>query len=147
MTQNSSQKDNFYQILKVSADADQDAIRRAYLVSSLQTHPDKIADPNRKDEFKRKFQTLTEIYRTLSDPVARLEYDKKISIAFEQRDVSGHDEISLVECVKDDSCYSYACRCSGSFTLPCDHLAQLADTTTFIVNCDSCSSLVKIRVK
>lgn len=59
---------DYYNILGVSRDADQDTIKKAYRKLAMQHHPDKGGDPNQ-------FQKISEAYDTLSDANKRSEYD------------------------------------------------------------------------
>lgn len=140
-------EENFYKILSISSDADQSTIRRAYLSSSLNHHPDKV-DDSRRDEYKRKFQSLTKIYTILSDPSARQDYDKLLALqALDREEPSNCDEVYLENCDKLDNHFAYNCRCSGSFILSRGEIDQQSNTDAFIVNCDSCSCSIKIIIK
>lgn len=57
-----------YQTLGVDRNANPNEIKRAYRKLASQHHPDKGGD-------KTKFQEIEKAYRTLSDPVARTQYD------------------------------------------------------------------------
>src|ERR1700749_3280113 len=63
---------DYYEILGVSRDADQDAIRRAYRKLARQYHPDLNSDEDAEDRFKQ----LGEAYEVLSDPDKREQYDR-----------------------------------------------------------------------
>ncbi|HEX4289817.1 MAG TPA: DnaJ domain-containing protein, partial [Trebonia sp.] len=63
--------DDFYQILGVPRNADQDEIQRAYRKLARTYHPDVNADPAAEDRFKE----ISEAYDVLSDPQARRRYD------------------------------------------------------------------------
>jgi uncharacterized protein YegL len=65
---------NFYQALGVSQDASGDVIKRAFLQLARQWHPDINPEPSADEEMK----ALNIAYATLSDPVARARYDKKL---------------------------------------------------------------------
>ena len=67
---------NFYEILGVDRNADQGAIRKAYLKLSLKHHPDK--NPNNVEEAKAKFVEIGTAYETLSDPTKRAVYDREL---------------------------------------------------------------------
>jgi DnaJ family protein A protein 2 len=59
----------FYEILEISKDANQDEIKKAYRTKVIKAHPDKGGDP---EEFKR----LQAAYEVISHPEKREIYDK-----------------------------------------------------------------------
>src|ERR1700761_5562063 len=63
---------DYYEVLGVPRDADQDAIRRAYRKLARQFHPDLNSDTDAEDRFKE----LGEAYEVLSDPDKRGRYDR-----------------------------------------------------------------------
>ena len=63
---------DYYAVLGVPRDADQDAIRRAYRKLARQLHPDLNSDSDAEDRFKE----LGEAYEVLSDPDKRERYDR-----------------------------------------------------------------------
>ncbi len=62
---------DLYQLLGVSRDADQEAIKRAYRRLARQLHPDVNPDPETQERFKE----VTRAYEVLSDPEKRRMYD------------------------------------------------------------------------
>jgi curved DNA-binding protein len=64
---------DYYEILGISADADQKAIKSAYRKLARQYHPD--VNPGNK-ESEEKFKTINEAYQALSDPEQRKKYDE-----------------------------------------------------------------------
>jgi curved DNA-binding protein len=62
---------DFYQVLGVPRNADQDEIQRAYRKLARTYHPDVNSDPGAEDRFK----DISEAYDVLSDPQARRRYD------------------------------------------------------------------------
>jgi len=63
---------DYYELLGVPRDADQDAIRRAYRKLARKYHPDLNSDSDAEDRFKE----LGEAYEVLSDPDKRERYDR-----------------------------------------------------------------------
>jgi curved DNA-binding protein len=63
---------DYYEVLGVSHDADQDAIRQAYRKLARQYHPDLNSDEDAEERFKE----LGEAYEVLSDPEKRERYDR-----------------------------------------------------------------------
>src|ERR1700691_5446698 len=63
---------DYYQVLGVPRDADQDAIRRAYRKLARKYHPDLNSDSDAEDRFKE----LGEAYEVRSDPDKRERYDR-----------------------------------------------------------------------
>ena len=62
---------DFYQVLGVPRNADQDEIQRAYRKLARTYHPDVNSDPEAEDRFKE----VSEAYDVLSDPQTRRRYD------------------------------------------------------------------------
>jgi curved DNA-binding protein len=62
---------DFYQVLGVPRDADQEEIQRAYRKLARTYHPDVNSDPAAEDRFK----DISEAYDVLSDPQTRRRYD------------------------------------------------------------------------
>lgn len=77
---------NYYEILEVSRDASEEVIRAAYKAQTAKYHPDNVTSG---DESKMKEINLA--YETLSDPVLRTEYDKKLED--EEKKVMGDDNV------------------------------------------------------
>lgn len=63
---------DYYEILEIKRDADQDEIKKAYRKQALKWHPDK----NQSPEAGEKFKSIGEAYSILSDPEKKLIYDK-----------------------------------------------------------------------
>jgi curved DNA-binding protein len=63
---------DYYALLGVPRDSDQDAIRRAYRKLARKYHPDLNSDSDAEDRFKE----LGEAYEVLSDPDKRERYDR-----------------------------------------------------------------------
>ncbi len=66
-------KKDYYEILGISRDAEQEEIKKAYRKLTRQYHPDRNPDdPQASDKFKE----ITEAYKVLSDPHKRAQYDR-----------------------------------------------------------------------
>ena len=74
-------KRDYYEVLGVSKDADDDALKKAYRKLAKKYHPD--ANPGDK-EAEAKFKEASEAYSVLSDPQKRQQYDQFGHAAFEQ---------------------------------------------------------------
>ncbi|HLS12736.1 MAG TPA: molecular chaperone DnaJ [Flavobacteriaceae bacterium] len=66
-------KEDYYDILKVSKDASENDIKRAYRRKAIKYHPDKNPDDSEAEE---KFKKAAEAYEVLSDPEKRAQYDR-----------------------------------------------------------------------
>ena len=69
---------NYYQVLNIDKNASMTEIKSAYLREARTTHPDH--NKGKEDEFVKKFQELTESYKTLSDPKLRATYDRNLEL-------------------------------------------------------------------
>jgi DnaJ homolog subfamily B member 4 len=65
---------DYYSILGISKDADEDAVKKAYRKEALKWHPDR--NPNDKETADRKFKEIAEAYEVLSDKNKRAVYDQ-----------------------------------------------------------------------
>jgi len=65
---------DYYKILEIPRDADQDAIKKAYRKQALRWHPDKNQD--NKQAAEEKFKEVAEAYDVLSDPQKKAVFDQ-----------------------------------------------------------------------
>ncbi|ORX77531.1 DnaJ-domain-containing protein [Anaeromyces robustus] len=65
---------DYYEILGVPRNADDDALKKAYRKQALKWHPDR--NPNNKELATKKFKELAEAYEVLSDKNKRAVYDQ-----------------------------------------------------------------------
>jgi DnaJ homolog subfamily B member 4 len=65
---------DYYALLGVGRDADDDELKRAYRKAAMKWHPDK--NPNNKTAAEKKFKEISEAYQILSDPKRKEIYDR-----------------------------------------------------------------------
>ena len=75
-----AEKRDYYEVLGVSKDADDAAIKKAYRQLAKKYHPD--MNPGDK-EAEAKFKEASEAYAVLSDPDKRRQYDQFGHAAFD----------------------------------------------------------------
>src|SRR5580700_7453058 len=66
-------KRDFYEILEVSKDADDDTIKKAYRKQAMRYHPDRNSGDK---EAEALFREASEAYEVLRDPEKRQRYDR-----------------------------------------------------------------------
>jgi len=66
-------KRDYYEILGVGRNADEDTIKKAYRNLAMKYHPDR--NPGREKEANEKFKEINEAYEVLGDPKKRKQYD------------------------------------------------------------------------
>ena len=66
-------KRDYYEVLGVSRDADEQQMKSAYRRLAMEHHPDR--NPN-NHEAEEKFKEINEAYEVLSDPDKRKKYDE-----------------------------------------------------------------------
>jgi DnaJ family protein A protein 2 len=71
---NLNPKKDYYAILQIEKNADEDTIKKAFRKLAQKWHPDK--NPNNKEEAEAKFKEISEAYGILSDPNKRSQYDQ-----------------------------------------------------------------------
>lgn len=71
LTTKSTGKD-FYKVLGVSPESNEDEIKKAYRKLALKFHPDKNSEADAEDRFKE----IAEAYEILTDPKKRSIYDQ-----------------------------------------------------------------------
>ena len=67
--------DNFYTLLGITKDANENDIKKAYRKKAIKYHPDKSPE-DKKEEYTEKFKEISEAYEILSDPKKRQIYDR-----------------------------------------------------------------------
>ena len=73
MSTGTAQRD-YYEVLGVPKDADQDAIKDAFRKLALKYHPDRNKEPGAEERFKE----IAQAYAVLSDPQKRSGYDSVV---------------------------------------------------------------------
>ncbi len=66
-------KRDFYEVLGVSRDADEDALKKAYRKLAMKYHPDRTQGDKDSEE---RFKEVKQAYETLTDPQKRAAYDR-----------------------------------------------------------------------
>lgn len=79
-------KRDFYDVLGVSQDADDKALKSAFRKLAMEYHPDRNAGDQ---EAERKFKEINEAYDALKDPQSRAAYDRFGHAAFENGSPGG----------------------------------------------------------
>ena len=169
--------EDYYQILGLShrqSDPSLTAndIKQAYRRALLRHHPDK-ADQSKESrevpkhdtftpgvEYKAKFTVdqITTAFRTLSDPTARTQYDREVSL--QQRDASAHsgplpqkyfsgfDTVDLDDLSFDETsgCWYRSCRCGQErgFVVTETELEEDAQQGELVTGCRGCSLWLKV---
>lgn len=75
---------NYYTILGVKENADQRAIKKAYIMLAKRYHPDKLTEEERENNI---FADISEAYAVLSDDAKRAKYDEMLKRYMEGEDV------------------------------------------------------------
>jgi DnaJ-class molecular chaperone len=76
---------DYYKILGIGRNANQEEIKKAYRSLAMKHHPDRGGDTN-------KFKEIEEAYRTLSDENKRYEYDNPHQSHF-AHSMGGHEDV------------------------------------------------------
>ena len=74
-------KRDYYEILGVSKDAEEKALKAAYRKLAMENHPDRNQDDAAAEE---RFREASEAYDVLKDPQKRAAYDRMGHAAFDQ---------------------------------------------------------------
>ncbi|KAJ1832229.1 hypothetical protein LPJ63_003699 [Coemansia sp. RSA 2711] len=137
--------ENHYVVLGIPQKATYKEIKQAYYTLSRQIHPDKqavAASAERLAQRKIEFHQLSVAWEVLGNAARRQEYDRQLLT--HQNRVRGvvQDEVDLDDMDFDpQTCsYSYDCRCSGTYKITEDDMADGCE----IAPCTDCS--LKIRV-
>ncbi|KAI0731206.1 DnaJ-domain-containing protein [Earliella scabrosa] len=85
---------NLYDILGVPQNATPEAVRKAYKVKALETHPDKLppgADEAEVEAAQAKFRDVRTAFDVLSDPAKRKAYDNGLNFIRRRVNVNADD--------------------------------------------------------
>ena len=89
---------DYYEVLEVSRDADENMIKKAYRKLALKYHPDR----NQGDkEAEEKFKLVNEAYQVLSDPQKRAVYDRYGVQGLENQGFSHFTDMSMDDIMND----------------------------------------------
>ena len=94
-----AQKRDYYEVLNVSRDTDEDEIKKAYRKLAIKYHPDKNPDNKEAEE---KFKEATEAYEVLRDSEKRSRYDRFGHAGLEEMMGAGGFDFSNFEDVVGD---------------------------------------------
>lgn len=77
-----SKRKDYYKLLDISKNADEDDIKKSYKKQALKFHPDRFpnATEAEKAEAERKFKDVGEAYGVLSDPKKKSRYDQGMDL-------------------------------------------------------------------
>eukprot|EP00287_Rhodomonas_sp_CCMP768_P002667 CAMPEP_0196729824 /NCGR_PEP_ID=MMETSP1091-20130531/10073_1 /TAXON_ID=302021 /ORGANISM="Rhodomonas sp., Strain CCMP768" /LENGTH=178 /DNA_ID=CAMNT_0042072743 /DNA_START=247 /DNA_END=780 /DNA_ORIENTATION=- len=70
-----AKKQDYYKLLGVKKNADDNELKKAYRKLALKHHPDRNP-PEKKEEAEKQFREMSEAYHVLSDPEKREIYDQ-----------------------------------------------------------------------
>ena len=105
-------KRDFYEVLGVSKDADEKAIKSAYRKLAMANHPDRNAGDEAAAE---RFKEASEAYEVLKDSQKRAAYDQMGHAAFEQSGGFGGGGGSAVQVLAVVVFLIFLSRCSRNF--------------------------------
>lgn len=88
---------DYYEVLGVPRDADQDAIKKAYRRLAMEYHPDRNEGSKEAEE---KFKQVTEAYEVLRDPEKRSVYDRYGESGLKGRAGAGFSGFDFAEAVE-----------------------------------------------
>ena len=83
---------DYYELLSVSRDADDAALKKAYRKLAMKLHPDRNPDD---PEAEAAFKELSEAYEVLSDPQKRRIYDRYGHEGLKQQGFSGFSSVGV----------------------------------------------------
>ncbi len=91
---------DYYDILGVPPDADEDQIRKQYRKLAMQYHPDRNPDDPQAEE---RFKNIAEAYGVLTDPVKRSQYDgaRAAGMDWQQNGAQGGFSYSQEDILRD----------------------------------------------
>ncbi|KAM9963844.1 hypothetical protein ACTFIW_007100 [Dictyostelium discoideum] len=154
---NKCENKNYYEILKVSIDADIEEIKKSYRKLALLYHPDKLNKEenieeninnfsnclvnNNNNSNTKDFNDIQIAWETLKDDLLRKQYDSLL-LEKKRQKYSVSDEIDLddMEFIEENSEYVYPCRCGDHYIITEDQLSEGSD----VVCCSGCSLSIKV---
>ncbi|KAM9953750.1 hypothetical protein ACTFIR_008842 [Dictyostelium discoideum] len=153
---NKCENKNYYEILKVSIDADIEEIKKSYRKLALLYHPDKLNKEenieeninnfsnclaNNNNSNTKDFNDIQIAWETLKDDLLRKQYDSLL-LEKKRQKYSVSDEIDLddMEFIEENGEYVYPCRCGDHYIITEDQLSEGSD----VVCCSGCSLSIKV---
>jgi len=143
-----------------------DEIRKAYRRTLLRWHPDKLPEGSADDRQDTKkpgraapftVDHITTAYKTLSDPRAKLDYDRELALDREKDKADGaqlhvfHTGLDVVDLddldYDESSCtWSKSCRCGmqQGFMVTEEALSNETQSGELVTGCNGCSLWLKV---
>lgn len=130
---------DYYEILELTKEANQEEIKKSYQQLLLKNHPDKSSN---QEEALNKYLLIDKAYKVLKDPSLRKEYD---SIQFQESsrcNMIVHDTIEKSDFIfnETEEIYYSICKCGGWYILD----EEFDDEKELILCCDECSLVIKV---
>ena len=131
--------EDLYAVLGARPDADHTELKALYQRLARATHPDKRGGGGDGDQFQR----VQRAWQVLGDPAARAAYDQRAAAArLSAAAVEDELQLSELEWRAELDAFWRDCRCGDGFTLP----LQQATPGALLVQCDSCSLIIRVLV-
>lgn len=135
-----------YDVLGVTRDSCDPALRAAYRAKALRCHPDRCpsSDAGAKEEWTRNFQLLQAAAAVLLDASTRAHYDETLLVATQRPAaiVTPSAIVSVRDFSEAAGYFSLDCRCGGEFKLSSTLI--FASRELVRCNCDTCSLIVEV---
>jgi curved DNA-binding protein CbpA len=167
---------DYYAVLGVPLDAGQTEIKAAFRRSILSLHPDKMGNVETAKDNVSSYLLVQEAWQVLSNPVAKIAYDKELKRCMSPAPVPIHEVLLFSELKEnadnahdgfnndngnEDTCWKWPCRCGGEFVVFQSDIATIArplavagseDVSSapapcdIVVPCTTCSLHVQIKI-
>ena len=133
-----AEKRDYYEVLGVSRDADDAALKSAYRALAKKYHPD--TNPGNA-EAAEKFKEASEAYSVLSDPQKRQQYDQFGHAAFGGGADGAEDSAASAVLISMAQIWA---TCSAIFSAICSAAAEAAEPTT--APCSGANVRASVRI-